>query len=249
MNVNVSGPGWIAPCRRNTDARARLFCFPHAGGTSSTFRDWPEQLPNLDVCVVQLPGRERRLMETPFSRMRPLVQTLARSLPWDKPFAFFGHSLGALVGFELARELRRGHLPLPFHLVVSAHAAPQVPITHTPPRYLLPDQELIAELRNLAGTQEEVLRDASMMQLVLPVLRADFAVNETYVYEPEAPLHCPITAFGGIEDREVKPKDLQAWREHTKSSFSVRRFPGGHFYLIDLPTDVLRAMSEAIPVE
>jgi len=224
---------WIACPRPNPQARLRLFCFPYSGAGASIFYPWVDRLPEtIEVCPVLLPGRETRLAEPLFTRLAPLVQAVAQSLlPYlDKPFAFFGHSLGALVSFELARHLRRQHDLRPVHLFVSGHNAPQVP-DRDPPIHALPEPEFLEKLRRLNGTPEEVLKHTELRELILPILRADFEVCETYVYEADDPLDCPISAFGGLRDEHLSRDGLEAWREQTSASFSLRMFPGDHFYL------------------
>ncbi len=186
-------------------------------------------------------------MERPFTQLEPLVPTLASALfPYlDKPFAFFGHSMGGLVSFELARLLRREYGLSPVHLFVSAHRAPQVPDPDAP-IHALPNPEFLQELRRYNGTPEAVLENAELMQLLLPTLRADFAVVETYAYTPEQPLDCPITAFGGLDDREVSSNELEAWREQTKASFVLKMFPGDHFFLDSAKPLLLQSLSQKL---
>jgi len=239
---------WIACPRPNPQARLRLFCFPYSGAGASIFYPWLDYLPTaIEVCPVQLPGRETRLSEPLFTRMGPLVRAAAQALlPYlDKPFAFFGHSLGALVSFELARYLRREHGLSPVHLFVSGHNAPQLP-DRDPPIHDLPEPEFLEELRRLNGTPEEVLQHPELRELIFPILRADFEVCDTYVYEPDDPLNCPISAFGGLRDEHLSREGLEAWREQTIASFSLRMFPGDHFYLnTDRPL-LLRALAREL---
>jgi len=152
-------------------------------------------------------------MERPFTQLSPLIETLAQALAplLDKPFAFFGHSLGALVSFELVRRIRRQYGVHPVRLFVSAGRAPQIPHRGRP-IHTLPDKEFLMELRRLNGTPSELLGHEELMEIMLPVLRADFAVYETYLYSTEPPLNCPISAFGGLQDHEVSDSDLEAWR-------------------------------------
>jgi len=233
MTPTASLGGWIACHTPNPHARLRLFCFPYAGGSAPAFRTWTAGLPaKVEVCPVQLPGRGSRLSEPPFTRLAPLVETLAHVLSplLDKPFAFFGHSLGALISFELARQLRRQYGVHPVRLFVSAASAPQIPPASAP-LHALSDSALLKALCRLNGTPAEVLEHAELMQLMLPTLRADFAVYETYVYSAEPPLNCPVAAFGGLQDHRVGRSDLSAWRDQTCASFSLRMFPGDHFFL------------------
>jgi medium-chain acyl-[acyl-carrier-protein] hydrolase len=171
-------------------------------------------------------------MQAPFARLEPLVQALAQGLVplLDKPFSFFGHSLGALVAFELARCLRRQSGVEPTRLFVSAGHAPQATVRGRP-MHALPEEEFLEELRRLSGIPEKVLEDKDIMRIMLPVLRADLAVYETYVYKPERPLACPISGFGGLFDQRVSRGDLEAWRDQTSGSFSLKMFPGDHFFL------------------
>lgn len=217
----------------NPDASLRLFCFPYAGGNSLIFRPWLTSLPTtVEVCPIELPGRGIQMRLTPFSHLEPLIETLASALkPYlDKPFAFFGHSLGGLVSFEVARKLRREHNLSPVHLFVSASCAPQIP-SPKPPIHALPDTEFIEELHRLNGTPNSVLQNTELMQLLIPILRADFAVLETYVYAHQAPLECPITAFGGLQDNEVSVQELEAWRSQTIASYKLQMFNGDHFFI------------------
>jgi medium-chain acyl-[acyl-carrier-protein] hydrolase len=186
-------------------------------------------------------------MEPPFTQLSPLIQALAQALfpLLDKPFAFFGHSLGALMSFELARQLRRQYGVQPVRLFVSAGRAPQLPHRGLPV-HTLPDGDFLAELRRLNGTPRAVLEHEELMQIALPVLRADFAVYETYVYSTELPLNCPISTCGGLRDRTVSQSDLEAWREQTRGSFSLQMFPGDHFFLHTTQPLLLRVLSQEL---
>ncbi|HEX7181023.1 MAG TPA: thioesterase II family protein [Thermoanaerobaculia bacterium] len=224
---------WLAFREAKPRARVRMFCFPYAGGGASTYRGWSASLPpDVEVCPVQLPGRESRLREEPFTRPEPLIRILADVLAphMDMPFVFFGHSMGGMISFELSRELRRRGRTLPLHLFVSGRRAPHVP-PREEPIHNLPEPEFIEELRRLQGTPEEVLQHAELMKLLTPVLRADFSVNETYTYTEEEPLDPGISAFGGLGDDEVTREDLEGWKQHTRGKFRLRMLPGDHFFL------------------
>ncbi|MDZ7319899.1 MAG: alpha/beta fold hydrolase, partial [candidate division KSB1 bacterium] len=217
---------WFAFVKPNLAADIRLFCFPYAGGSAMTYRTWSDLLPkNIEVYPVELPGRGSRMREQPYTNMTPLVHDLGLALkPYlDKPYAFWGHSMGALIGFELARLFRRWQLPGPMQLFASGHTAPQVKSSHQP-IYNLPEREFLVELRQLEGTPEAVLNNQELMQLLIPMLRADFEVNETYRYDPEPPLACPITVYGGANDRDVNREALEAWREQTSADFALHIF-------------------------
>ena len=235
---------WITCPKPNSQAVLRLFCFPYAGGSASIFREWPTILPQeIEVCPVQLPGREERLLEKPFDRIEPLVQTLGEAIQLylDKPFALFGYSMGSLLCFELARYLRAAGGPNPVHVLVASHRAPHLPDRH-PQLYDLPQPEFLQKLRTLNGTSEEVLRHEELMQLLLPMLRADFALSEMYTYSPGEPLACPLSAFGGLRDKEVNYSEIAAWEEHTSVAFTMRMFPGDHFFLQSDRTLLIRAI-------
>jgi medium-chain acyl-[acyl-carrier-protein] hydrolase len=239
---------WIARPRPNARARLRLFCFPYAGGGASLFRTWPQELAaEIEVCAVQPPGREHRLIEAPFTRLAPLVEALAEVLQpyFTVPFAFFGHSMGALISFELARCLRDQGGEGPMHLFVSGCRAPQLP-DPDPPIHELPEDEFVAELVHLKGTPEGVMKDKELMELLLPVLRADFAICEKYLYQPGEPLDCPISAFGGLEDEEIGWDGVAAWEEQTRGAFTLRMVPGGHFFLHNARQLVLPAVAQEL---
>jgi medium-chain acyl-[acyl-carrier-protein] hydrolase len=211
----------------------RLFCFPYAGGGASIYRNWQESFPpSIEVCPVQLPGREARLSEPPFTDIATLVEAAAQALRplFDKPFAFFGHSMGALIGHELAHLLRRDKAVAPAHLFVSGRRAPRF-TSREAITYSLPDGEFIDELRRLNGTPKQVLEHSELMSFMGPLLRADFEVCGTYSYSHKQLLECPITAFGGISDNELPREMIEAWREYTSGPFSMRMLPGDHFFL------------------
>ncbi len=224
---------WILSPRDRPPCRARLFCFPHAGGGATAFREWQGlALAGVEVCGVQPPGRENRFHEPPLTAMPALVEQANAALrPWlDVPFAFFGHSLGALLAFETARRLRRERGPLPAWLFVAGCEAPARFRAADPPLHTLPRDRFLDELRRLKGTPEAVLRNAELLDALLPLLRADFAVLETYRYTAEPPLACPLTAFGGLEDEQVSPDSLAAWEAEATAGFDLHLLPGDHFF-------------------
>ena len=254
MNYQTS-PYFVCP-KPVPKARIRLYCFPYAGGGVPVFRTWPEGLPGVEVWVAQLPGRGSRFGEEPLTSMLALVQALGRGLPVhsdERPFAqgaenfgFFGHSLGARVSFELARSLRRQGKSLPGHLFVSACPAPQRSVPHGRPIHTLPKAAFLAELKRRNGIPAEVLAQPELLDLLLPMLRADFTVNETAVYSSEPPLECPITAFGGIEDPLVSREALASWEEQAAGPFQISFFAGDHFFLRTAETQLLQAVEMAL---
>jgi medium-chain acyl-[acyl-carrier-protein] hydrolase len=248
MSHLIAPDGWITKFEPAGKARVRLFCFPYAGGGAYIYRDWSRGLPsNVEVCSVQLPGRQNRLNEAPLTRLSTLVEKVALAIRayLDKPFAFFGHSMGALISFELARYLRREDAIEPMRLFVSGRTAPQLPSARAP-IYNLPTPEFMEKLRELNGTPEGFFEYPELMEMALPILRADFQMIDTYTYAAEAPLDCPITAFGGLKDYEVSREHLEAWREQTTSAFTLRMFDGDHFFIHQAEPLLLRALSQEL---
>lgn len=233
LKTNLVKTPWISLRRPNPDAGMRLFCFPYAGGGASIYRNWQENFPaSIEVCPVQLPGREARLREPLFTDIATLVESTAQALLpfFDKPFAFFGHSMGALISYELAHLLRKDKAAVPAYLFVSGHRAPRFKSRESV-TYSLPDGEFFDELRRLNGTPKQVLEHSELMAFIGPLLRADFEICGTYLYSQKSPLECPITAFGGISDNELPREKIEAWREYTSGPFSMRMLPGDHFFL------------------
>lgn len=245
----VTQTPWIKCYRPRPQAQLRLFCFPYAGGAASIFRFWAEQLPDwIEVCAMQLPGREERYREPLLTSLPALLAALLPEFTAfldDRPFACFGYSLGALVSFELARQLRQKHYPLPQHLFVAGRRAPQSPDTN-PAVHALPDDRFITELRSYNGTPESVLQNPELMALFLPILRADFAINETYVYTAQPPLTCPIFAFGGWSDPIVSADSLNAWKNQTAATFAVQMFHGGHFFLKTASDQIMQTIAQQL---
>lgn len=236
---------WLVRSGEKPKATVRLFCFPYAGGTTHTYRSWQGLLPeSIDVAPVQLPGRGQRMSEPAFQRLSEIVEALAHELVpyFDKPFAFFGHSMGALIGFELARWLRKNHKAMPAQLFVSGRRAPQFSEL-TEPTWDLPEREFIERVRQLNGTAQDVLNHPELMQLMIPLLRADFAVCETYQHQDEPPLECPVTVFGGVDDIEVRYEHLELWREQTTSVFRLHMFRGDHFFVQTAQAEVVQVIA------
>jgi medium-chain acyl-[acyl-carrier-protein] hydrolase len=232
---NISNGQAVKLRRWRTEQKAllRLICFSYAGGNTSMFKSWTESLPgNVEVCAVELPGRDSLFNEPPFVRLPPLIQIIADSIDQslELPYMLFGHSMGALLAFELARELRQRGAPAPATLFVSAHRAPHLPDPR-PAVAELPDTKFIDELQRLQGTPPEALGNRELMVLLLPLLRADFALCENYEYKQDIPLECTIVAFGGLNDAELEYQEVLAWREHTSGDFRIFMMPGNHFFI------------------
>lgn len=241
----LSSP-WIVR-QPSPTARLRLFCFPFSGGGASAFRGWSDALPSTEVCAVQPPGRETRRREPLLTRMDAYVTELVREIQLraDLPFAFYGHSLGALAAFEVARSLRRLGAPSPRHLFAGASVAPHLHSVATPV-HLGPDSGLIAKLRRYGGTPEAVLAEPDLMALLLPAFRADMTIFETYRAADEPPLDLPITAFGGLVDEHASRARLEGWRDQTTRAFALHMFPGGHLFLQTARAALLAAVREEL---
>lgn len=237
--------GWLAWPAADAGAQLRLFCFAYAGGAGTIFRPWRTQLPReVDVCAIQLPGRGARMYERHYRQLSTLVPVLAEAIfpLCDRPFAFFGHSLGSMIGYEVARYLRRETGCEPALFIAAGRRAPQIP-SDDAPIYALPHDAFIAELRRLNGTPEEILLNQELMEMLLPTLRADFELCDTYRFEPGEPLTAPITVYGGADDEDESRDKLEAWQSVTSGSFRLRMFPGGHFFLHTAESLLLRTLS------
>lgn len=240
---------WM-PLRTPADSdNLLLFCFPHAGAGASTYRSWLNTVPGVAVVPLQPPGREARLREAPHQRMEPLVAELASVVSeaaGDRPYAMWGHSLGALVAFETQRELRRRGDAEPVHLVVSGCAAPHCRFDDGPPVMGMSPAELVAMLRRLGGTPEWLLADPELLEMIMPAIRADFAVKETYSYVAEPPLHTPLTVLSSMGDPRAADTVQARWQELTVGEFAKRTVLGGHFALFEQPERTGRFLLEAL---
>lgn len=246
--MDTSSP-WFVFCteQRRRDAQFRLFCFHYAGGGGSIFRSWTKWLSDqVDLVAVQLPGRENRMDEPLLHSMELVTTPLADALPplLDKPYAFFGHSTGALISFELTRVLRRRGLPQPRLLIASGQDAPQVKPAVV--RHVLSDPEFIEVIRGCNGTPEVVLKNPALLEVLLPRIRADGAVYETYHYEQQAPLDCRIVVFHGLEDHMANPTAVAGWQGETQNSFHQYSFPGGHFFVHEEEEAVLERVNREL---
>lgn len=224
----------------------QLFCFAHGGGGPSFFRPWRAVLaPEIIVRRVVLPGRESRLDEPPLRRVPDLVESLCEALePYlDRPYALFGHSVGAVVAYEFSSRLSVPRRLGPACLIVSGRRAPG---RHSDPRRLsaLPDGEFLAEVTQLNGIPPEVISEPEFLSMVLPALRADYELAETYEPLPGRRLDCPVTAYLSTSDPEADYASVLAWREVTTGPFSMRIFRGDHFYLKGGRPDVLNAVRD-----
>ncbi|MCE9603944.1 MAG: putative thioesterase [Planctomycetia bacterium] len=230
------------------DAQGRLFCFAYAGGSAGVFRGWLQSFSNVEIVAMQLPGRENRHRDKLLVDMDDVAAEVAASMQglMDLPFAFFGYSLGSLIAFETARLLRRSGRAMPKRLIVAASPAPQHEHARKPPIHLLSDADLIAEMRRFKGTPDAVFAHRELLNLLLPVIRADFELLETYRCRDDAPLAVPISALGGVDDVEVAPYALADWSEQTSAGFSMRFLPGDHFFLKTAQDQLLGILAQEL---
>ena len=258
MNIQIESNTWFAPPQPKRDAKMRVFFFPYAGGGPAAFAKWCNGLSDsfrlgstraFSGLAVHYPGRGSRHPEPPLTNLLALVENLSQAIHplLDKPFAFFGHSMGALIAFELTRTLRRKGLAQPNILFISACAAPQLSNPH-PQIHHLPDAEFVNELKNLNGIPSEILQNNELMKLSLPTIRADFEMVETYQYQADAPLACPIITLGGTDDSRVSREGLEGWAMHTNDSFESQFFAGGHFFITTANEAVLKFVERNLDV-
>lgn len=240
---------WLNCVSQLPAPQCHLFCFPHAGGGASVYSPWaPLLAPKVALRAVQLPGRENRLAEQPISSFSIVVDSIVDAMEpqLDRPFAFFGHSMGALMAWETARELRRRSMPQPVHLFVSGRQAPDLLSGH-PPLHGLPDEEFLEEcVRIYQGIPQAVLNEPELVAMFLPALRADMQAIETYEYQDSHPLECPITALFGNGDRTSSPEAVRAWARQTQKQFVYQEIAGGHFYLQSARTVILAIVQRAL---
>lgn len=238
--------GIFAPQPR-PKAAFRLFCLPYAGGSSATFLDWPRLLPeDIELVCIDPPGRAERIGEAPVPKVLPLVRQLAGELRgWlDRPFGLFGHSNGALVAFELARCLQ-GAGTAPALLVAAAKAAPSL-LQEPEALHLLPDDEFMAELQDSGATPDEFFESPELIELFLPLLRADYGLSETYRYRPGEPLRAELVLLSGAEDDSMTPADREAWARECSGSCRWHEVRGDHFFVTHSPEAVTALISAAI---
>lgn len=248
-NTLAETDSWLLRQPVRAQASVRLLCVPYAGGNAWMFRQWASRLPEtIEVCAVQLPGHVGRMSEAAITDFATLLSLLADALRLEVggPVALFGHSLGALVAFELARSMRDRSGREALHLFVSGHNAPQAPRegdTDLDDSIELDDETIVEKLRRLGCTPEAVLQNREMRQLMLPILRADFALYRSYAYRESEPLCCPITVFGGLQDPHTDGAGLDAWRRQTRGPCRVQLVSGDHFFVVAQEESVVQAIA------
>lgn len=240
---------WVWRPRLRQQARLRLFCFPHAGGTTDIFAGWPELLGiDVEIALVQYPGRGQRICEPAFTDMKLLVDGLEEAIRLydDLPFAFFGHSMGALVAFELSRRLQK-HSLQPKHFFISACPAPQR--LESRRLHAMENVDLINYLAAIGGTPPEVLQDRELVEIILPIVRADFQLIERYKFTHSSPLQIPISLCIGESDPKTNVEDIVLWSELFSAGHNARIFPGNHFYLKDTTCSLSYWLSANLGIE
>ncbi|MFC5902904.1 thioesterase II family protein [Streptomyces zhihengii] len=238
---------WIRRYHPAPDSAVRLLCLPHAGGSASFYFPVSRSLsPAVEVLAVQYPGRQDRRSEPNIDNLPSLARAVLGALDGclDKPLAIFGHSMGATVGFELARMLEQERGVVPAWLFASGRRAPSMPRDER--NHLASDPEFIKELQRLQGTAGNILGDEEMLRMILPATRSDYRAAETYTYVPGEPLSCPITAFTGDEDPKVTVEEARAWQNHTSAAFDFHVFDGGHFFLTAHQSRLLKTMLDQL---
>lgn len=240
-------PIWFNNFSKNINAPYRLFTFPFAGGSSAIYRQWPAGLPDVEVMAVCLPGRERRFEERPFDSMAALMQQLVPQIAplLDRPFAFFGHSMGALMAFELVRQLATSKLPQPEKLFLSAFYAPEK-LTERQPLHRLPDADFLQRLISFGGIPAAVLDAPELLELLLPTVRADFSMIETFDIAAGNPIGRDIVAICGSHDHAAPRRDMLGWRNHTTADFSLSELEGGHFFLKSAERELLHLIDVSL---
>ncbi|MCT2585109.1 thioesterase II family protein [Actinophytocola gossypii] len=237
---------WVRRFHPSDDPRARLVCFPHAGGSASYFFPVSRALaPSVEVICLQYPGRQDRRTEPCLDDVSAFADAAASALdPWlDLPIVLFGHSLGASIAYETARRLQSSGREV-VALFASGRRGPTT--TRHERVHLLPDDGLLAELRRMSGTEATLLADDELVRMILPALRADYRAAETYHHSPGETLRCPIIALVGDNDPKVTVDEARDWAAHTTGPFTLTVFPGGHFFLQDHQQEIVTALSDQI---
>lgn len=241
----MSGTRWLKSPGRRAPADIRLFCFHHAGGTAAAYRDWPRSMPaGVEPVAVQLPGRADRFREQPVDRMPVLLDQLVEVLRplLGEPYAFYGLSMGARVAWALTHRLRDEGLPPPVRLFLANVAAPG----HPEGRAVWSDDDVLAYLRHMGGTPPEIFAEPALLAALLPAVRADLTLVDSYHERLAPPLPTPIHAFAGIDDAEGSPDRMREWQAETTGGFTLDVISGGHFFDPPGTQQVIRAVADEL---
>jgi len=245
--MTIEESAWLRRFGPKSEAMARLVCLPHAGGSATFYLPVSRQLsPDIDVVAIQYPGRQDRRSEPGIADIDELADRVYQEIRplTEQPLYLFGHSMGAVIGFEVARRLEADGIALAA-LFVSGRRAPSC---HRDERaHLLDDAGLVDEIRKLAGTEGALLDDPELTYMILPAIRNDYRAVENYRWRPGPKLNCPVFAFIGDSDPKSTTDEASAWREHTSGPFELHVFPGGHFYLNDCAPKLIDMIRKRIP--
>ena len=239
---------WLVTPRPNPNALIKLFCFPYAGGNAATYLPWAKRLQqSVELTAIQPPGRSNRMFEQPLSNMPELIEELIKVIPEriDRPYVFFGHSLGSRVAFELMTQFAKRGITLPIHFIASGSKAPHIPAREQS-IYHLSDKEFIRELRELQGTPEVILDNEELMELCLPLLRADFEIAETHIYKEKISFNFTASVFGGTDDVDISESDLLAWGSFFSQPLITQCFHGNHFFIESNIEPVLNSINHIL---
>lgn len=240
---------WVRRFHPRPEAGIRLICLPHAGGGAPAyFPTSAAMTPAVEVLAVQYPGRQERRHEPLIGSVDGLADELFRVLEPDtgESYALFGHSMGAMVAYELALRFEDAGRP-PLRLFASGRRAPS---RYRPDeRQPLDDESLLAELRELSGTDKRLFQRDDLLRAALPVIRNDYQAADAYVHSPGATVNCPITVLIGDEDPHVTVDEARSWRDHTTGGSEVLVYAGGHFYLTEHQAQVVSAIAQRLTPE
>lgn len=247
MKYAVINERWFRVFKPSPSAKMRLFCFPYGGSGPSVFRDWADHFSDdIEVIGVLYPGRESRTTEPLTPDIKQMAEAMLPTILQylDKPFAFFGHSMGALISFELTRLLSAECSSLPEHLFVSAADAPHV--VKSDPIHHLPEEEFLQALIGLNGMPREVLENTEFLEYVLPIIRSDFSACANYRYSEGPLVSCPVTAYGGSNDPRVDPQYVEQWCQYAGARFQVKMFAGDHFFMTSHQREMISAIHQEL---
>lgn len=234
--------------RPSANAKIRLVCFPYAGGGSAIYTPWIDKLPQeVELALIQLPGRGARFGQQPYQTINTMVEDVVEELGKLPPknLFFYGHSMGARVAYEVTLMLHREKCPLPIHIVAAGSMAPRIP-RKAKNSYNLTDNEFIEHLMELKGTPEEVLANRDLMELLLPTLRADFKIVETYINNSTVVIPTKLSVFAGKQDLTVELAELEPWFDVFQENDGISWFAGGHFFINENSHDVLTVLSKKV---